>query len=83
MKLNYGEEHQHTQSTTHLQCVLTSAALLKKGALRFSVCNKSLSIYLLLPISSLSAEHNKKANQIRLVIKQRPISGPLFDMDQH
>ncbi len=54
-------------------------------ALHFSVCNKSLSIYLFSPISSLSTEPNEKAHQIfiTLVIKQRAILGPSFDMDQH
>lgn len=54
-------------------------------ALHFPVCNKSLSIYLFLPISSLSTEHTEKANQIfiMLVTKQRPSLGPTFDKDQH
>lgn len=58
---------------------------LTEKALHFSQGNKSLSIYLFLPITSLSTEHNKEANQIfiGLVIKQRPILGLLFDMDQH
>lgn len=51
-------------------------------ALHFSVCNKSLSIYLFLPISSLSTDPNERPHQIFIthVIKQRAILGPSFDI---
>lgn len=65
--------------------VLSPQRALLERPLHFPECNKSLSIYLFLPISSLSGEDNKKANQIfiGLVIELTLLLGFSCDMDQH
>lgn len=65
MKFNYWGTAPHTKHNTPAKTV---------KAFYVSECNKSLSIYLFLSISSPSTKHNEKANQIftRLVIKRRP-----------